>query len=950
MTNKSNVKVMPYVSLHAHSAYSDYDGAGKPLDRAKRAKRLGQTALTISDHGTMSGVIDHYFACKEVGIKPILGIEAYHAVEFPPSDEMKRYHLTLMAETLDGYYNLCQASTEANLVNFYRKPIMTFETLQKYREGVICLSGCVLGCLPQTLLTDGFDAACRHAETFLNIYGDRFYFEVQPQEFDDQKRANDGILALADKFARPLVMTSDSHYVAPEDLDTYLVMRKMGYHPPKKNETELTDDMFELERDQWEEGIRQQYGKLYLPSGEELARRWYGLMGTDGSAYVLESQTIADRCVVELDFPELVPQASLELDASGNPIPSEKILARKVRQGLIEMGKWNYYETRTVTFGDTTMEEQYRPYVDRVKQELAVIVEKKYADYFLLVADMVDEARRKKIAVGPGRGSGVGSLVARAIGITEVDPVAQGCMFERFLQPSRMSLPDFDVDFDPYRRQEIFDYMMQKYNGRAAPICNINRLTKDSLINDLCKVLNIPDEIKLLMKKLIGALGIGKDNTIIPEYDKLARQPDLRKIDQTYSEVIKHFCKLYGGMRGYSQHASGLAISSGNLSQFVPLFVRGPKDARKTYTSYEMSALNKLNIVKIDILGLDAVTALQRMCKLTFVDYHDIPLDDHATFHAYQQLNVVGIFQFESPGAQAILKAVQPESISELTACNALNRPGSLELKQLDVYVDGKRGHIDMSTPLSQCCLDSYGALIYQEHVMQACRDIGDMSWASSIKVMKQLHGMNARTSPLAQEFIQGAMRKHHLSEQEAWELYTKLTGYTFNKGHAAAYSILSYWLMWMKVHFPFEFFLSILQLEGNDIKRKEIECDATRNKVVVLLPHVNGGENYEFVHIQGERAIRGGLRCVDGVGPVIAKSIGRDWKENGDFQSTDDMLRRVNGIDKKGGPGKSPVNSRALQALQNSGALEFNFEVYKSRCIAYLSSLNARKSARRFV
>lgn len=958
-------KHIPCCLLHAHSAYSTYDGMGLPSDRAKRVKKIGQTACSLTDHGTLSGLIDHYTACLKEEIKPILGLEAYHAVKFEASKAMKRHHLSLIAQNLEGYYNLCQMSSESNINNFYQKPIVDFELLRKYSSGIICLSGCVLGLLPHTIINETYDAAKRHTEKFLEIFDDRFYFEVQPQEFEAQRKANEGILQLAQEYHRPVVMTSDSHFIAPSDLESYILLRNMNYHEKKTNEVIATDDVFKIqaekdkERKEWEEEIRQQYGRLYMPSGYELAYRWKAFMGTDGEAYVIESQNIADRCDVTLDFPELVPKV-IEIDQkSQQQISSTSILIRKTKEGLLKMGKWYELNPDKSIKIDNKKPIVNKVYYDRVKAELRVIIDKKYEDYFLLVADMIEEARRRDIAVGPGRGSGGGSLVARAIGITEFDPVEMGCIMERFLQPHRMNLPDFDVDFDPYRRDELFDYMMRKYAGKAAPICNINRLTMSSLINDLAHALNINDTDKATMKHVCTSLGIGgKDKTVIPVYEELIKQKELLDIEKRHPKLVLHFCKLYGSMRGYSQHASGLAISSEEISKYVPLFVRGSADKRRTYTAYEMKALNALHIVKIDILGIDAVTAVQRMCKLTHTHHLDIPFDDQETFESYCNLNVAGIFQFESPGAQNIVKEVQPENIQEIAVCTGLNRPGSIELMGLKNFVNGKKGQQDTSK-LAQFCQDTYGALIYQEQIMTACRELGNMSWASAAGVMKSLHGMNKKDSPLAQEFITGAAT-NGIEEQEAWNLYQKLTAYTFNKSHAIAYAILSYWMMYMKTHHPFEFFLSILQLEGSIDKRKEYIADAVRNRVVVLLPHVNGKRNFHFVTIQGDRFIREGLISIDGVGPAAANAIEKEHLANGDFTSEDDLLARVNGFHEvTRGRGKekktikelnrSPIKSDTLTALRTNGALDFDQKIYLDRCKRFLGNLQIQKNRKMY-
>lgn len=1011
---------IPCALLHRHDTFSSYDGMGLPKDAAKYAKNLGMNALGITNHGNMNSVAEHYYACKAEGIVPVIGVEAYHQAKLDLTKEgqKNRYHLTLIAKNIEGYYNLSQMMSDAELYSKYGNfPICDFDLLEKYREGVICLSGCVLGCLNRHIINDQFDEAKIHAEHFLDIYKDNFWFEVQPQEFEDQRKANLGILELAKLFNRPVVMTSDSHFIKPQDIDSYVILRQLNRHVPKPptpeqiarkeerekkkqerlvkereklakkgfiadhetqeenqnqqdanivNQSTDSDDMFKTEIDinNWADSIRKQYEKLYMQTGNELASRWQAFMGFDGSEYVRESQRIADVCSVELNFHEMVPRAIVEVDpTTQQPIPSKNVIARGIKRGLVEMGVWEKTAARQIKKEDgKTAIECYYPYQERAKFELKRILKKNMEDYFLLVADLVNEARRRDIAVGPGRGSAGASLVARALGITEFDPLKHDCMFDRFLPESRANLPDIDTDFGN-RRDELKSYLLQKYNGQCAEIANFNRLTKDVLINDLARFLAIPEEIAELMKSIILGLGVGgRDKEIYPEYEKLMQHRQLAQFEQQYDKVITHFCTLYGSVRNLSKHASGVAISSGNLSKYTPLFVR----AGETYTAYDKKKLEDLGIVKLDVLKVDALYALQLMCKMTGIDRLTIPENDKETFDAFKRLDVTGIFQFESPGAQKILQDIQADSIIDLAVATGLNRPGGMELKSLEVYLDGKNGNIDMSTLVAKCCKDTYGAFIFQEHALIACKTIGHMSDLGSISMMKKLHGQIHRDHPLVLEFIAGAKEHEGMSEEESWAFIQKITSYTFNKAHAIAYVLISYWQMYFKVHYPFEFYLASLQAENDANKRKRLEADAASRKdekgdpkpVVVLLPHVNGLRNYREITSRGKRYIQAGLLNIDKVGGVAAKAIEESYQKDGPFQSEDDLLRRVNGTRKiMKGRGdqkqefeeynKSPIKTDTLEALKNAGALEFDMREYVKRSGEYLGSIKYAKRRR---
>lgn len=933
---------IPYAPLHAHSGYSLFDGFGTCKQRAARAKKIGCTHLAITDHGSMAGNEEHGHWCKHYGIQAIQGIEMYFMMEYRPGEEFKhtRRHMTVLAKNMEGYKNLCRMQTQANLHQFYRTPTVDFPMLEKHKDGLIVLSGCVLGEVPYHIIQDDMDEARRVIEQFKELFGDDYYLEVQPQAFDLQKKVNEGLILLGDEFHIPLVMTNDSHYVDIEDLDTYMLVRGMG----KQEQDEVR--LAALEK------IREQYKELYISDGREMARRWFHFMQTDGIEYVKESQRVADKCEpVDLVFEEKVPEYIEYDELTGQRIPVAKILARRTKKGLMQQGLWK------------------EPYIARAKEELSVILAKEgKADYYLLTSDMVTFAKENGVAVGPGRGSGSASLVAKALNIIDTDPIEYDLIFERFMTVERATIPDFDVDFGPEGYNKVAAYLEQKLTGRVAVIATVIRYKGANLVNDLAKQLGMSPTETATMKSKIEELGYHKND---PELSKMLYVKELRELEEKY-HVCTHFIKIFNNPRAFGQHASGFAVTPDAIEDTIPLFVRGKGADRRITTSYEMSALTRMQIVKVDALKLDTADMLWQCCDALMIrddtkeiklkqlvednEKHlyraftrfDIPRDDKKVFENYCRLNVDGIFQYDTPGAKAIIQEIQPESIIELAVIAALDRPGTLNLKQSTLYAKNKARakagkKMDLTAFHSQYCPATFGAMIFQEDIMMICRAMG-MSWSEASKVMKNLKGMPA-DHPLVLRFAQGVedMRgKSHV--KEALAFFRAATEYTFNKSHAVSYALLSYWIMWFKVHYPLVFFLASLKSSAHKASRKNIEADAVSNGIPIFLPHVNGGSDYHICQLApGVEVIRAGLSILPGVGPTVAELIDLEIQENGAFSCADEFLERVN---KRAG--KKAVNKTVFNALNGYGALEFDFSVYAKRCAAYDSSLLAETSNRR--
>lgn len=921
---------IPFCHLHGHSGYSTFDGFGTCKQRAKQAKRQGQTHLAITDHMSMAGNEEHSNECLKEGIIPIQGNEIYFMMQFQEGQDYVhlRRHMTILAKNMEGYKSLCRLQTQANLTQFYYKPIVDLPMLKRNKNGLIVLSGCVLGEIPQQIINGNMDEAKRVADLFQEMFGEDFYIELQPQNFDAQKIANEGLIKIADEREIKKVMTNDFHYTAEEDLDTYMLVRSMGKQ--EVDEVRLGE-------------IREQYKELYISSGRRMCERWFYMMGTDGREYAEESQRIAEKCeLVKVEFEEKVPDY-VELDENGRLIPVQVILAKRTKAGLKKKGLWK------------------EPYIQRAKNELEVILAKEgKADYYLMTADMVNFAKDNGVSVGPGRGSGAASLVAFAIGITDVDPVHFDLMFERFMTKERETIPDFDVDFGPSGYDKVGAYLEQKYRGRVAIIATVIRYKGANLINDLAKALNMTKDEVSTMKTEVEKLGYHKKE---PELSKMLFVDKLKELEDKYG-VCSHFVKIYNNPRAFGQHASGFAITPGPIEEIIPLFVRGSNGGKRISTSYEMAGLTRAKIVKIDALKLDTADTLFECCDALLIrddtgeirlkeevssierpfyrafTRFDIPTDDQEVFDNYCRLNVQGIFQYDTHGAKGILQDIQPRTIEELAIVTALDRPGALNLGQSKVFAKARKEGVDMKPFHAKYCLKTKGALVFQEDILNICRDAAGMTWGEASQVMKNLKGMPLN-HPLVIKFYNGVKKQSGEKEaKRAVEFFRQATEYTFNKGHSVAYALLSYWTMWFKVKYPLVFFLASLRSYEHKDSRKSIEADAISNNIAVLLPHVNGRMTYHLCEadfLGGAKVLRAGYSILPGVGPTVAMTIDQERVENGPFKDEDEFLVRVNTR-----AGRKAVNKTVYTSLKNYGALEFNDEIYKKRCLEYDSRLLA--------
>lgn len=849
-----------FVHLHVHNEFSLFDGYGKAAEVASHVAKLGQPAVALTNHGNVCGLIQHFNACRSHGIKPILGVEAYFV---PNALEKKRNHthLTILVKDDEGYKNLMRLVSEANDIGYYYVPRVDFAMLKKYAKGLIILTGCT------NSLFSKVDAqvAIRLVKEFKSLTDT--FIEVQPHTLGNQKELNEKAVYVSNKTKAPLVMTMDAHYISKEDALTHMYMRRL--HRPEA----AIDD----------------YKGLYLHPRKAMKLMWEKNYGHLCKADKLLDITldIANACNVTLDFGPMSPKLDWGM-------PAKEKLTRLAVEGLKRRGLYK------------------KQYVERLKHELDVVFDLGFEDIFLICWDVVNWAHNNGIRTGFGRGSVCGSLLAYAIGLTEVDPLIYGTVFERFLRKDKKKMPDIDTDFDKRYRHRVFEYVSERFGG--VPVVTYGRYKVRNLVNDLSKALNIDPSDKSFFSTRLYSI-IEESGSI----EDMWNDPEVVKRDK-YG-LLKHFSKLYDSIRYFGQHASGIAVGN-NITDYVALFRRGGK----LLTSYDLKDLETLNILKIDVLGLDTVSVIAEAEEQAGIETDLSAIDDPVIYERFSAGDTTGVFQFESYGAREVLKRVEPKNIFELIACNALNRPAPIRLGVLDNYVEGKKGMVNKNDILYKYASETYGAVIYQEQVMTICRGLAGMSWQDADKVMKKLDPVLDPNDELYLKFVDGAV-KNGVKKSDAKRIYQNMTKYLFNKAHGTAYSLMSAYTMWLLINYPLEYIYALLLLETREDKIREYEQLAAKNDIVVLLAHVNGKANYSIVDIDGEKAIQQGLLMIKGVGESTALEI----EKHRPYSSLDDLRSKVD---------KRYLRSNVMDALADYGALEFDRRKWWKRVIRYNASL----------
>lgn len=869
-----------FVHLHNHTDYSLLDSAASINGYVKKAQELGMSALAITDHGNMYGVLSFYHACKKAGIKPIIGCEFYIAPNGRTDKDPKNkyYHLILLAMNEAGYKNLIKLNSIAWTEGFYYKPRIDKESLKKHNEGLICLSACVSGEVAKLVIAGREKEAYEAASWYKNLFGDRYYLELQNHGLKDEQK----VLAVLPEIARtldiPLVCTNDIHYINKEDSDIHDTLICIGTRS-KKNE-----------RDR----MRYKEEEFYFRSEEEMEQLF--------PREILDNTVkVAERCNLEITLPgPVLPKC---------PIPSEFGSDAEYLQYLSYGG----LERRYPDVADKTKLKE------RLAYELNIIETMDFPAYFLIVQDYINWAKRNGISVGPGRGSGAGSLVAYCIGITDVDPIKYGLLFERFLNPDRVSLPDFDVDFCFERRGEVIDYVREHYGkDHVGQICTFTTLKAKAVIKDVARVLDfLPVEANELTGLIPDSIGDKKEVTLKDAIEAVPILQDYMKENARYQKLFDTALKLEGLARNVSLHAAGIVIGKERLDEYVPLCVPD-QESGMAASQYTMTQIEDCGLVKMDFLGLKTLTLIDHTVELIRKRVPDFdilkaPDNDKKTLDMLALGNSDCVFQFESKGMQDVLKRAKPSSIEEMVALNALYRPGPMQF--IDTYIKGKENPSLISYPdpaLEELLKPTFGVIVYQEQVMKAAQIIAGYSLGQADN-LRRIMGKKKKDK-LAEElvkFVNGAVANGYTEEhaKEIFHILEPFAGYGFNKSHAVAYTIIAYRTAYLKAHFPVEFMAANLTNElGDPDKFEQYANLCSRMGIEILPPDINKSD--VGFSVEG-KSIRFGIAGIKGIGQDVAKLIINERK-NGPYKDFDDFIRRSD---------QSVLVSRVVDALIIVGA-----------------------------
>lgn len=903
-----------FFDLHRHDEFSFFDGFGKPKELAKRAKELGYKALGISNHGNITGLVKHWKACVENDIKPVLGIEVYFQPKFNKKNpERKSYHLCLYVKNLQGYKNLCHILTEANKEQFYYKPIVDFALLEKYSDGIICTSACIASATSQAILNGNIKTAEKLLDKFKSIFDKDFYVEIQPYKIDNQgtqQKTDYKLMQLAKERKIKCILTSDSHYGSKEDFDTYCKMHEIG---------KTTLD------------VKNTYGERFMPSEHEITERFAEIYKNKFKDAKSLAEKFVDNMVEIYDKIEDDILSGLDLhlpDLGGKD--SYKELKNKVQEGLKQKGKWN------------------KKYKQRCLEELDVIHYHGFDDYFLIVQDYVQWAKNNDIAVGDGRGSVCNCQVAWAIGITNVDSLKYKLDFSRFMRKDKKSLPDIDLDFETSRRQEVIDYVINKYENKAVQICSYGEYKIDNLVNDLAGVCGIvttgkelDDYDKEQNKKVIADI-----KRFIKEYeeegvldlDKLLDDERTDDYNTCYDNIIKHFSKLFGKIRHLGKHAAGVAVVGTDISDYTCIVRHGDMFS----SCFDKDDLEHINCVKFDMLGLKTMSELKELKQYTGHEVTDDEIEDEDVLNAFCEGKTDGIFQMEKSAPKKILDMIKCDCVEDVIAVNALNRPAPLQLKMHETYAYNKlSGKVDTESPYYKYTKETYGTMLYQEQTVEVAQKLGHLTPQQSFDLLKIMKKAENLTKPeyipiieqMREDFFKGC-KMEGLTEKQTKEIWASLLIYGFNKGHSTGYALISLKQMWYKLNYPAEFWYVKMKYAGNEADIHKYSQFAVKDNAVVMLPHVNYTNKTSMREMDGENVIQQGLSIIKGVGEKAGQYIEEERKKNGAFKDYDDFYDRCK---------SRTVTSRVIDILKEQGALEFNKKRYISRVVKYNSSLLGR-------
>ena len=886
-----------FVHLHIHSEFSLLDGANRIKDIPKRAKELGMDSIAITDHGVMFGVIDFYKACKQEGVKPIIGVEAYVAPRSRLQKEVgidnHYYHLILLAKNNQGYKNISKMVSMSYIDGFYYKPRIDRELLEKYHEGVICLSACLAGELNQHLMNGDEEGAKQTALWYKQIFGEDYYVEIQNNGIKEQVLANQKLVKLARELDIPLVATNDAHYLKREDAYNHEVLLCIQTGKRMSDENRMKFDTDEL----------------YIKSPEEMSEYFSAFPDA-----IENTVKIAEKCNVEFEFGHTI--------LPNYDVPPEYPTHYDFFKELCDKGLKKRY-------GENLSEEVQK----RADYEMSVIKKMGYVDYYLIVWDFIHYAKTHGIPVGPGRGSGAGSILAYAIEITDIDPMKYGLLFERFLNPERISMPDFDVDFSDERRQEVIDYVARKYgHDHVSQIITFGTMAAKMVIRDVARVLDYPyAESDKLAKMIPNELHI----TIKKALEENQELKNKYENDEQVKKILDIAMALEGMPRQASTHACGVVITKDPVDTYVPLYVRDGQ----INTQYIMTTLEELGLLKMDFLGLRNLTVIQHTIEMVKENYgvdvqFDQDMNDPKVYKLWQDGNTSGIFQFESPGMTKFMKELKPDCLEDLIAGVSLYRPGPMD--QIPRYIKGKQnpGHNEYTHPSLEPILNvTYGCMVYQEQVMQIVRDLAGYSLGRADLVRRAMGKKKLDVMAKEREiFIHGQVDengnvivpgcvRNGIDEASANKIFDEMAEfakYAFNKSHAACYAVVAYRTAYLKAYYPAEFMAATLNSYlGNLDKASEYITECIRLGIQILKPDINKSFENFTAQIDKEnntKAIRFGLGSIKNVGTTAVQNIVKEREKNGKYKDFIDFCERT---------AELQVNKKCIESFIQAGVFD---------------------------
>ena len=923
MATEEQLKPSDFVHLHNHTHYSLLDGLTKVDELVDFVKEKGMEAVAVTDHGTMSGLIDLYKTATDAGVKPILGLEAYVAArrleDRDPAYDKERFHITLLAMNEKGFENLCRLMTIAETDGKYYKPRIDHRVMEEYNEGIIYCSGCAGSEISMAIRADDDKRTMELVKWYSEVYKDRFYLEMQdhghpdsPTHWSEQTKINNKLMEISKETGLPLVVTCDGHYLKHEDQDAHEVLLCVGTGSRITDTNRMTLKDFQLN---------------VIPP-EELIPRW---QKTCPEA-IRNTKVIADRCNVKIELGRiLIPKFPIETGET-----EKQYLDNMVFRGLAErFGYMSKEEAQTKTV------EEIRPILskeilERIDYELATVDKMGYNGYFLIVQDFINWGKGQGIIYGPGRGSAAGSLLAYAIHITDLNPLEYDLLFERFLNPDRISMPDIDTDIQDNRRDEVIEYCTQKYGkGRVSNICTFGKMMAKNAVRDVARVLDVPFAEADRIAKLVPDPVMGHH---VKLKDAIVNEPDLKKeyeTNPTAKEVIDLAMRLEGTIRSHGVHACGVVIAPDDLVKFMPLEVsaKGP-----LATQYPGPQVEELGLLKMDFLGLSNLSVIQQALRIIkkvhgkMIDMNKIPLDDDNVYDLFRRGDTTGVFQFESAGMKRYLRELQPTAFDDLIAMNALYRPGPMQF--IESFIKRKHGEEPVTylhPGLENSLKNTYGILIYQEQFMQAskewCGFTGGQADTLRKAVGKKKVDLMNKMKPL---FVEGAVKVGGATKEIAetfWDQLLDFANYCFNKSHAACYALVAYWTAYLKTYYPEAFMAALMTADMRWTDRLAIEMTECKHMgIQVLGPDIN--ESYaDFATVGKTKTIRFGLAAIKGMGKALAEDVIDERDKNGKFKSVCDFAKRVSGAKFNKKSWESVIKTGGFDCFGDRSDLLFNLD-----------------------